>query len=298
MSLLTPIESTALPVPLAQASGAAMEDAAKPGKANPGKDSEYLSTLERGLKVLRAFDATHPEMQLSEVAQVTGLSPAVARRCLNTLVQLGYVAQFGRKFLLRPEVLSFGTAYLSSMNVEQVILPPLQKLRDDTGDSASMAVLSGTDILYVAHVSTNRRIRLGANVGTRFPVHATSLGKVLLAFQPEAVIAQYMAAVDLQRFTERTVTSHAALEQRLQGARETGYDSALDELDYGIVSVAVPVFDANRKAIASINCSTSTTRISQDELVRTRLPMLREASAEIGNALQRWPTLMHSLQHT
>ena len=261
--------------------------------AKPGKDSEYLSTLERGLKVLRAFDATHPEMQLSEVAQVTGLSPAVARRCLNTLVQLGYIAQFGRKFLLRPEVLSFGTAYLSSMNVEQVVLPPLQKLRDDTGDSSSMA---GTDILYVAHVSTNRRIRLGANVGTRFPVHATSLGKVLLAFQPEPVIARYKAAVSLQRFTERTVTTPEGLEQRLQSARETGSDSALDELDYGIVSVAVPVFDAQRNAIASINCSTSTTRISQDELVRTRLPMLREAAAEIGSALQRWPTLMHSLQ--
>ena len=86
------------------------------------------------------------------------------------------------------------------------------------------------------------------------------------------------------------------MEQRLQSARETGYDSALDELDYGIVSVAVPVFDANRNAIASINCSTSTTRISQDELVRTRLPMLREAAAEIGNSLQRWPTLLHSLQ--
>ncbi len=270
-----------------------MEDTPK-----PGKDSEYLSTLERGLKVLRAFDATHPEMQLSEVAQVTGLSPAVARRCLNTLVQLGYVAQLGRKFLLRPEVLSFGTAYLSSMKVEQVILPPLQKLRDDTGDSSSMAVLSGTDILYVAHVSTNRRIRLGANVGTRFPIHATSLGKVLLAFQPEPVIAHYMANAQLQRFTERTLTSADAMAQRLQSARETGYDSALDELDYGIVSVAVPVFDAKRNAIASINCSTSTTRISQDELVRTRLPMLREAAAEISSSLQRWPTLMHSLQHS
>lgn len=275
-----------------------MEDEPKPAKVQSGKDSEYLSTLERGLKVLRAFDATHPEMQLSEVAQVTQLSPAVARRCLNTLVQLGYIAQFGRKFLLRPEVLSFGTAYLSSMNVEQVILPTLQKLRDDTGDSSSMAVLSGSDILYVAHVSTNRRIRLGANVGTRFPAHATSLGKVLLAFQPEQVIARYMEMADLQRFTERTVTSADTMAQRLQSARETGYDSALDELDYGIVSVAVPVFDGNRKAIAAINCSTSTTRISQDELVRTRLPMLREAAAEIGNALQRWPRLMHSLQHT
>lgn len=266
---------------------------ATPGK--PPKDSEYLSTLERGLRVLRAFDANHPEMPLSEVAQLTELSPAVARRCLNTLVQLGYVAQYGRKFLLRPEVLSFGSSYLSSMNVEQVVLPPLQRVRDDTGDSSSMAVLSGDDILYVAHVSTNRRIRLGATVGTRFPLHATSLGKVLLAFQEDAVTAAYFDRATLTRFTERTVTTRAALEERLRTARSTGYDSALDELDYGLVSVAVPVFDAERRIVAAINCSTSTTRISQEELVRTRLPLLREAAVEIGSALQRWPALIHSL---
>lgn len=259
------------------------------------KDSEYLSTLERGLRVLRAFDAQHSEMQLSEVAQLTGLSPAVARRCLNTLVQLGYVAQYGRKFLLRAEVLTFGTSYLSSMNVEQIVLPPLQQMRDDTGDSTSMAVLSTDHILYVAHVSTNRRLRLSATVGTRFPLHATALGKVLLAFQDDAVIAAYFGRAEMTRFTERTVTTRAALEARLRTARDTGYDSALDELDYGLVSVAVPVFDAKRQVVAAINCSTSTTRISQDELIRTRLPLLRDAAAEIGSALQRWPALIHSL---
>ncbi len=269
-----------------------------PASEKPSKDSEYLSTLERGLRVLRSFDAVHPEMQLSEVAQLTGLSPAVARRCLNTLVQLGYVAQYGRKFLLRPEVLSFGTSYLSSMNVDQIILPPLQQLRDSTGDSSSMAVLSGVDILYVAHVSTNRRIRLGASVGTRFPLHATSMGKVLLAFQDDALIANYLKVATLTRFTERTVTTASELSARLATTRSTGYDSALDELDYGLVSVAVPVFDADRRIVAAINCSTSTTRISQDELVRTRLPLLRDAAAEIGAALQRWPALIHSLHAT
>ena len=140
----------------------------KPPK-KPRQDSEYLSTLERGLSVLRAFNQSRPEMQLSEVAAATGLNPAVARRCLNTLVQLGYVAQHGRRFLLRPEVLVFGSAFLASMNIEQIAGPHLQAVRDETGDSSSMAVLSGTDILYLAHVSTNRRIRLGASVGTRYP---------------------------------------------------------------------------------------------------------------------------------
>ncbi|MEY4868856.1 MAG: hypothetical protein RIS11_50, partial [Pseudomonadota bacterium] len=120
------------------------------------KDPEYLSTLERGLAVLRAFDEQHPEMRLSEVAARTGLSPAVARRCLNTLVALGYIGQYGRNFLLKPEVLAFGSAFMSSMNIEQVVTPSLQRLRDETGDSASMSVIAGRDILYLAHVSTKR----------------------------------------------------------------------------------------------------------------------------------------------
>ncbi|MEI9852210.1 MAG: IclR family transcriptional regulator C-terminal domain-containing protein [Sphingomonas sp.] len=261
----------------------------------PPKDPEYLSTLERGLSVLRAFDQDHPEMPLSEVAVATGLSPAVARRCLKTLVELGYVAQHGRRFLLRPEVLVFGSAYLSSMNIEHVALPPLQALRDQTGDSASMAVLSGTHILYVAHVSTNRHIRLGANVGTRFPLHATSLGKVMVAFGGEEAIAAYLTQAPYERFTERTVIGAEGMRDRLSAIRERRYDSALDELDYGIVSIAVPVFGSDRRAIAAINCSTSTTRISQDELVRTRLPLLRDAAHEIEAALRRWPVLEHSL---
>ena len=265
-------------------------------KVAGGKDPEFLSTLERGLRVLKAFDEDHPEMTLSEVAAKTALPPAVARRCLITLVELGYVGQHERKFLLRPAVLTIGSAFLASMQIEQVVLPPLQGLRDQTGDSASLAVLSGAEILYVAHVSTDRRFRVAAGVGTRFPFHATSLGKALAAYLPEGERAALVAGAPFQRFTERTVTDGAALTERLNLITQRGYDSALDELDYGIVSVAVPIFGRDKRVIAAINCSTSTTRISQDELVRTRLPLLRAAAGEIEASLKRWPALEASLR--
>ncbi|HEX5184947.1 MAG TPA: IclR family transcriptional regulator C-terminal domain-containing protein [Allosphingosinicella sp.] len=260
------------------------------------EDSEYLSTLERGLSVLRAFNQSRPEMQLSEVAAATGLNPAVARRCLHTLVHLGYVGRHGRNFLLRPEVLVFGSAFLASMNIEEVAAPHLQKLRDETGDSSSMAVLSGHDILYLAHVSTNRRIRLGASVGTRFPAYATSLGKVLLAFQDESAIDEFLGTAEFPRLTENTITSAKTLRALFRRVRTEGHASAQDELDYGIVSVAVPVFDRERRVVAAINCSTSTTRIARDELVRTRLPLLRTAAGEVEDALRRWPLLSHTLR--
>ncbi|MBP7952111.1 MAG: helix-turn-helix domain-containing protein [Sphingorhabdus sp.] len=261
----------------------------------PTKDPEYLSTLERGLSVLRAFDEDHPEMTLTEVGARTGLSPAVARRCLNTLLALGYVGQHGRKYLLLPEVLSLGSAFLGSMHIEQICLPALQQLRDQTGDSASLSVLSGRDILYIAHISTDRQFRLAVSVGTRYPVHATSMGKALLAFRDDAEIEAFFGGPDLARFTEKTITDKTLLTARMQLIRERGYDSALDELDYGIVSVAVPLFDRNRRSIAAINCSTSSSRIAQDELVRTRLPLLRAAAQEVEQALKRWPALTHAL---
>ncbi|MBC2777186.1 IclR family transcriptional regulator domain-containing protein [Parasphingopyxis marina] len=259
-------------------------------------DPEFLSTLERGLSVLRAFDQTRPEMQLSEVAAVTGLNPAVVRRCLNTLVKLGYVAQHGRRFLLRPEVLVFGSAYLASMNLEEVAAPALQTVRDSTGDSASLAVLSGDDVLYLLHVSTNRTIRLRAGVGTRFPIYATSLGRILLAYRDDEAIEDYLSRAKLERLTEHTITSAATLRKMLKTARKDGYASAQDELDYGIVSVSVPVMASGDQVAAAINCSTSTTRVSREELIETRLPELRAAARKIGDALDRWPFLLHSLK--
>ncbi len=259
------------------------------------KNPEFLSTLERGLRVLKAFDADAPEMQLSEVAVKTGLSPAVARRCLNTLVELGYMGRSGRKFLLKPKTLEFGWAFLNSMNIEEIVLPFLQTIRDETGDSSSLAILSGSDILYLAHVSTNRKIRLGASVGTRFPAYATSLGRVLLAYQPDSVIDDYIATTAFQKFTEHTINTKTDLLKRLQQVRMRGYDSAQDELDYGIVSVSVPISDPNRNIVAAINCSTSTTRIKQEELIQTRLPLLQNAALEIEASLKNWPALVHAL---
>ena len=264
----------------------------------PAKDSEFLSTLARGLSVLRAFTKERPEMTLSEVATATELSPAVARRCLNTLVHLGYVGKEGKLFLLTPEVMGFASAFLESMNLEEVVRPYLQQVRDKTGDSTSLAILSNFDILYLVHVSTNRMIRLVAGFGTRFPVYPTSLGRVLLAHQSKARIDDYFRHVELQKLTNKTVTSKAKLRTILREARKNAFASIQDELDYGIVSVAVPIFDSDGEILAAINCSTATTRVNREEMVETRLPELRKAARKIESELGRYPILVHSIRST
>lgn len=262
---------------------------------NPRADGEYINSLARGLAVLRAFSRDRPEMTLSEVAAVAELSPAVARRCLHTLEHLGYVGRRGKLFLLRPEIMTFASAYLESMNLEEVVRPHLQEIRDRTGDSSSLAVLSQSDILYLVHVSTNRTIRLGASVGTRFPAYATSLGRVLLAGLDEQALNDYFHHAELRAFTDKTVTSQAMLRRIIRQTRKRGFASVQDELDYGIVSVAVPVVNDRGETLAAINCSTATTRITQDEMIRTRLPILQEGARRIDMELRRYPVLTHSV---
>ncbi len=262
---------------------------------NPRSDGEYLTTLARGLLVLRSFSKERPEMTLSEVAAATQLSPAVARRCLNTLVHLGYVGKQGKRFLLTPEVIGFASAFLESMNVEQVVRPHLQLVRDHTGDSSSLAVLSHRDVLYLVHVSTNRMVRLPAGVGTRFPAYATSLGRVLMAMQSDESRERLLGALAPEKLTDKTVTSVAGLRKILERVRAQGYASIQDELDYGIVSVAVPVRGDDGTVVAAINCSTATSRVDEAQMVETRLPLLRAAAQTIERELRRYPMLLHSI---
>ena len=269
---------------------------AKRGRPDPdaelddGKstDSEYLLTLQRGLSVLRAFGHDKPQMTLSEVAEVTSLSPAAARRCLNTLVKLGYVAKHHRHFLLRPEVMSFASAYLDSMSLGELVRPHLQALRDETGDSSSLAVLSGYDILYLV-------LELAAGVGTRYPAYATSLGRAMLGFEGEDVRVHYLNTCNFVSFTEHTVVSKPELTRILSDVRKAGYAVIQDELDYGLISIAVPILDENGRSLAAINCSTSTSRVGKEELVRTRLPVLRNAARFIETGLRRQPYLLRSV---
>jgi len=235
-------------------------------------------------------------MTLTEVATVTELSPAVARRCLHTLVELGYVGRKGKLFLLTPEVMGFASAFIESMNLEEVVRPYLQEVRDKTGDSTSLAVLSELDILYLVHVSTARKIRLVAGVGTRFPAYPTSLGRVLLAHQSDDRIEAYLKEAKYQKFTDKTVTARSELRKLLKQCRQEGFASVQDELDYGIVSVAVPIFGSNGEILAAINCSTATTRINQEEMVETRLPLLRQAATDIEAELRQYPILVHSIE--
>jgi IclR family transcriptional regulator, pca regulon regulatory protein len=260
----------------------------------PGKE-DFVVALSRGLKVILAFDAEHPEMTLSEVAEATGLSPAVARRFLHTLVHLGYAASDRKRFMLRPRVLELGATYLASMNLAEVAQPHLQQLRDSTGDSASFTVLDGPDIIHISHVSTQRLMRFFVTSGTRIPAYVSSTGRVLLAHLDPPALAQYFATAPLARRTEFTVTAEEELRAVLARVRRDGHAVVVDELDYGMTSIGVPVRDVRGAVVAGVGCLAPTGYAGRDDLVAERLPALRQAADLITQELRRFPILAKSM---
>src|SRR5215813_2197823 len=230
-----------------------------------------MGGLAKGLAVIRAFARDHAALSLSEVARSAHIPAATARRCLLTLEDLGYVTRSGRSFLLRPRVLELGAAYLESMNIEQLTKTHLEELARKTADSAALCVLDGTDIVYIARTSVRTLLRLEAHVGSRFPAHATSTGRVLLAGLTPEHLDRYFATAKLQALTDRTVTSPTRLRQLIEECRRGGYSAVEDELAYGVVALAVPVLDQRGRVVAALNSSSHSKKITRAQIVRERV---------------------------
>ncbi len=255
-----------------------------------------MGGLAKGLQVIRAFTRDQSALTLSEVAAIAGMPAATTRRCLLTLEELGYVTRRGRQFLLRPKVLELGAAYLESMDIEHLTKTHLEELARQTGDSAALSVLDGNDIVYVARTSVRTLMRLEAHVGSRFPAHVTSMGRVLLAGLAPERLETYFRTQQFVAFTESTVTDPRKIRQLIEECRRAGYSAVEDELAYGVVAVAVPVLDQYRRVVAALNSSSHSRRITKAKLVRERLAMLKQASKEISAELARVPGLSLSAQ--
>lgn len=242
---------------------------------------EFVQSLARGLAVIRAFDAEHPALSLSDVARRTGFPRAAARRFLHTLVTLGYMRTDGREFALTPRVLELGFSYLSALSLPDVVQPHLERLSQEVGESVSAAVLDGADIVYIARVPTRRIMSVRITIGTRFPAAATSMGRVLLAHLPALERERVLEATELVAHTPRTILDRSALEAELDLVRERGWALIDGELEPGLRSVAAPVHGRDGRVVAAVNVSSSATRDSVEHLIDQYVPRLQATTRAI-----------------
>jgi IclR family pca regulon transcriptional regulator len=249
--------------------------------------SEYVQSLQRGLAVMQAFSREHPRLTLSEVARLTGLTRATARRVLLTLQHLGYARSDGRAFELTPKVLDLGYAYLSSLDLASIAEPAMEALVERTHESCSAAVLDGSEIVYVARVPTKRIMTISLGLGSRLPAYATSMGRVLLAELEREQVDDLIGPGPLPAITDRTITKPADLHDELARVRRQGWALVDQELELGLRSVAAPLLDRQGRAVAALNVSSHAGRVSLDVIRKDFLPALLETAGRISERLAR-----------
>ena len=244
-------------------------------------DPEFMMSLARGLAVLRCFAEHERPMTIAQAAAQTGLSRAAVRRCLYTLVRLGYAAQEDLSYVLRPKVLALGHAYLSSSSLAVRAQPILDQLRDELGESCSLGVLEEDKVCYVARAEASRIMAIALRAGSRLPLYATSMGRVLLAARPRDEQEAYLARTELKRLTPDTECDRAALLEKLERVREEGFAIVDQELELGLRSIAVPVLGRDGVA-AALNVGTPAARVTTADLRARCLPALRKGAQHLG----------------
>lgn len=257
------------------------------GETQTEQKTEFVQSLARGLEVITAFSKDSPSMTLTEVSEATGLTRATARRFLMTLETLGYIRNTGKEFSLTPKVLELGFSYLSSLGLTERLSPYLVHLSEQVHESASAAILDGTDIVYVARAAGQKIMQVQITIGTRFPAAFTSMGRVLLAALPQEEQHRIIAATEFSSRTPHTITSKEELLSELVRVKSEGYSFVDQELELGLRSLAVPIRDSSGNTVAAINVSTTASGAASST-VKNLLAPLQECARDIEKSNLRF----------
>jgi IclR family transcriptional regulator, pca regulon regulatory protein len=251
------------------------------------QESHYVRALDRGLTIITAFNAERPELSVSDVAEITGITRAAARRFLLTLLDLGYVSSGGRTFTLTPKVLELGYSYLSVLSLPEIARPYMSALVEEVGQGVSIAVLDGTESVNVGRVEkTDSLVRVSVPVGTRLPAFCNSMGRVLLAALSAEDLDRYFEAAVLEPRTPRTITDPEKLRKQLRKEAQRGYAVINQELEEGLISIAVPLHNLHSEVVAAMNLTMHAMRPEVRVMERDYLPPLKAAADKIDAALR------------
>jgi IclR family pca regulon transcriptional regulator len=254
------------------------------------REPRYSQSLERGLAILGCFTPKRPVLGIADIADELGMSRSTTHRYVITLVALGYLEQgASRKYRLGLRVTDLGMSALNSTGLREHAHPYLEELRQRTSYTASLAVLEGTEILYVDRVRSFRRgqgkAELDVHTGSRLPAYCTAMGKLLLANLPDSEQRDVVASIKLAKRGPNTITSKKALREELEEVLDAGFAVNDEELAADLYAIAAPVRNEARDVVAAVNLSAHSSMISLEELVDALSPHLVATADRISARL-------------
>jgi len=251
-----------------------------------GHDPDFVTALARGLAVMLTLSDKKRRMSIAQISHHTGIPRAAARRSLHTLSKLGFVAaDDARRFFLRPRVLSFSHAYLSSSPLAVLAQPILDRLGESLHEACSLGILDGDEIVYLARSASSRIMSPALNVGRRLPAYCTSIGHVMLAHVPPEELDAYLARAKFYPYTEYTLTSPEKLRSLLRDVRESGFAFASQQMESRLCTLAVPVRDTGGNFVAGINVILQGRLVAANDMAARFARPLQDAAMELGSLL-------------
>ncbi len=247
--------------------------------------TDHIAAFAKGLRVIACFGADRSRLSIADVARLTDLDRATARRCLLTLHHEGYADYDGKFFKLTPRVLRLGLGALAAMPLAQIVQPWLDQLSDQVGQSSSLSVLDDTEIVYLARAAQRRVMSIGLMPGSRLPCHCTSMGRVLLAMLSDDAARAVLHRSDLTPRTVHSLTDPDAIMAALADVRAEGYCLIDQEVELGLRSIAVPVLNVRGQTVAALNIGAAAVQTDPADLVGLYLPQMQLVQAGLARVL-------------
>ncbi|EKN67296.1 IclR family transcriptional regulator [Schinkia azotoformans] len=251
----------------------------------PSINKESRSSLRNALQLLNLFTMDEPELSLSQIADKLQVGISTAHRLTYTLIVEGFLTKDSqsKKFRLGASILGMGNTIITQNQLCRISIPVLENLAINTGESAHIAILKDYQAIYLIRMDSKHPVHLLSHAGKQNPIHCTSSGQVILAFQSETMIEQVIAC-GLQQYTANTITTADKFKQLLLKIQSQGYSISEEELHEGVSSIAVPVKDISGHVIASISIAGPISRINQDTLPRL-VKIVKQAADKVSEQL-------------
>lgn len=256
-------------------------------KSTASAPSGAVQSLNRGLMILdRVAESGRNGALLTDIALQVGLPASTTHRLLNTLEQAGFVRrdpQLG-VWHIGLKTFSVGNAFLDSRDVVAQARPYMKRLMTQAGETVNLAVENMSQVVYVAQVECVEMMRMIVRLGSRAPIHASAIGKAMMAWMPEAQVERILRHHGLQQLTPQTITTMAEMKSNLAEIRQRGYAYDLEEHTIGLHCVSSPIFNEHSEPIAGVSLSGPKARVTFDRLPELGI-LVRQTAAEITLAI-------------
>ena len=253
------------------------------------RHEDFISGISKGMAILDCYGSERHRLNISIAAEKTGMTRAAARRHLLTLEYLGYLEFDGHYYYLAPKILKFSGAYLSGSQLPKICQPLLNLLTTQTSLIYSVMVLDGFEAITIArsaaHQQTDRVNPYGLHLGNRLPAHATSAGKILLAYLDLEEQIKWLEKYPLKRLTKFSCIDNAVFLKILEEIKEQDWCYSSEEHELGVHALAVPIYGPKGNVVAALNIVSPTIKTTKEYLVQQILPLLQETARELRNLI-------------